>query len=181
LFAGDCYMNAPPLHLALLRGPSDFVPLCERILKSELTTALDIASWGSRYLPLHTAIVAGAPAAVLERLVRAYDAATQWEHEEYDRRGTPASQRPPREPAWAFETGGLDALELALVALAPVGSVEYVLGVRAQPRARRPRSRQRQRQQLGHSSQTAQPQFHRAGLLCTTLARARRPLRRLRR
>ena len=75
-------MNAPPLHLALLRGPSDFVPLCERILKSELTTALDIASWGSRYLPLHTAIVAGAPAAVLERLVRAYDAATQWEHED---------------------------------------------------------------------------------------------------
>ena len=129
LFAGDCYMNAPPLHLALLRGPSDFVPLCERILKSELTTALDIASWGSRYLPLHTAIVAGAPAAVLERLVRAYDAATQWEHEEYDRRGTPASQRPPREPAWAFETGGLDALELALVALAPVGSVEYVLNL----------------------------------------------------
>ena len=129
LFAGDCYMNVPPLHLAVLRGPSDFVPLCERILKSELTTALGIASWGSRYLPLHSAIVAGAPAAVLERLVRAYDAATQWEHEEYDRRGTPASQRPPREPAWAFETGGLDALELVLVALAPVGTVEYVLNL----------------------------------------------------
>ena len=87
LFAGDCYMNAPPLHLALLRGPSDFVPLCERILKSELTTALGIASWGSRYLPLHSAILAGAPAAVLERLV-----------------------------SWCTRLV-LDALELALVAL----------------------------------------------------------------